>query len=250
MDQTFSTIQRGEPAPGWYPDPYRNAELRWWDGARWTDNAAKGGQLGTTSVSYPMPPPIQFPAPLLPEAPERRNKHLAPVATGLAVVAVLAVVAIAVVSRSSQPNRLSAPGSGALGRTTTTVDRRKAECIERTLGEADRLRKAADAAASSFSPTSWAGDNSFVTYGNTVVTIDLSECPNEYRQRFTILASKWLAYGNWIEKHSGMSHTLEGSDRTGRRMLQQEIVSANDQLMEIVRLFQPSLVYTLSFPSS
>lgn len=25
-----------QAAPGWYPDPYRQAPLRWWDGAQWT----------------------------------------------------------------------------------------------------------------------------------------------------------------------------------------------------------------------
>jgi hypothetical protein len=35
----------GAPAavpPGWYPDPYHQAEVRWWDGHAWTD---RGGTV-------------------------------------------------------------------------------------------------------------------------------------------------------------------------------------------------------------
>ena len=31
--------RRGNPAPGWYPDPH-SPSLRWWDGHRWTDDFA------------------------------------------------------------------------------------------------------------------------------------------------------------------------------------------------------------------
>ena len=31
------------PQPNWYPDPYGQAELRWWDGAQWTEYTHGGG---------------------------------------------------------------------------------------------------------------------------------------------------------------------------------------------------------------
>jgi len=34
-------------APGWHPDPAGRWQLRWWDGAAWTDQVATGGRVGT-----------------------------------------------------------------------------------------------------------------------------------------------------------------------------------------------------------
>ena len=40
------------PQPGWYADPVGNADLRWWDGGRWTDSVVRRGVQGTS----PLPP--------------------------------------------------------------------------------------------------------------------------------------------------------------------------------------------------
>lgn len=32
------------PPPGWYPDPYRRYDQRYWDGASWTQHASRAGQ--------------------------------------------------------------------------------------------------------------------------------------------------------------------------------------------------------------
>lgn len=34
------------PQPGWYADPARGADLRWWDGGRWTDAVVQDGVQG------------------------------------------------------------------------------------------------------------------------------------------------------------------------------------------------------------
>ena len=31
----------GRPPPGWHPDPYGRAALRWWDGGRWTEHVSR-----------------------------------------------------------------------------------------------------------------------------------------------------------------------------------------------------------------
>lgn len=36
----------GAPAGAWHPDPSGRHELRWWDGARWTESVSDGGHVG------------------------------------------------------------------------------------------------------------------------------------------------------------------------------------------------------------
>jgi len=36
-------------APGWYPDPHARHELRYWDGASWTNQVSDGGQTSVES---------------------------------------------------------------------------------------------------------------------------------------------------------------------------------------------------------
>jgi hypothetical protein len=38
------------PAGAWHPDPSGRHELRWWDGARWTESVSNRGQVGTDTV--------------------------------------------------------------------------------------------------------------------------------------------------------------------------------------------------------
>jgi hypothetical protein len=39
--------------PGWYPDAHQRAELRWWDGQRWTEHVANGGVAGHDPITAP-----------------------------------------------------------------------------------------------------------------------------------------------------------------------------------------------------
>jgi uncharacterized protein YbjQ (UPF0145 family) len=59
---TDMTQGGGLPPAGWYTDPHDPSQLRWWDGAQWTDRAQASiseqdpGQVGAAPAEYSGPP--------------------------------------------------------------------------------------------------------------------------------------------------------------------------------------------------
>src|SRR6266542_3475177 len=53
---SWQGTERPSPAPGWYTDPSRRFEQRWWDGGRWTEHVASQGRR---QVDPPPAPPAQ-----------------------------------------------------------------------------------------------------------------------------------------------------------------------------------------------
>jgi hypothetical protein len=44
---TAATANTAAAPAAWYPDPSKRFELRYWDGAEWTEHVARGGQQFT-----------------------------------------------------------------------------------------------------------------------------------------------------------------------------------------------------------
>ena len=44
---TTTTASTASAPAAWYPDPSKRFELRYWDGAEWTEHVARGGQQFT-----------------------------------------------------------------------------------------------------------------------------------------------------------------------------------------------------------
>ena len=44
---TTTTVSTTAAPAAWYPDPSKRFELRYWDGAEWTEHVARGGQQFT-----------------------------------------------------------------------------------------------------------------------------------------------------------------------------------------------------------
>jgi hypothetical protein len=43
----------GAPPPGWHPDPFGRAALRYWDGARWTEHVSTAGRPAVDPIAQP-----------------------------------------------------------------------------------------------------------------------------------------------------------------------------------------------------
>lgn len=55
--------------PGWFPDPQGSHELRYWDGAGWTDFVSDHGQQATDPLTAAVPPPPPAPPARTPSPP-------------------------------------------------------------------------------------------------------------------------------------------------------------------------------------
>lgn len=84
--------------PGWYPDPFGRAQVRWWSGAAWTEHVGSNGQSFTdapieapaTVPHAPVPQVGQTAAPNAPAAPAGRSLSAM---QKMALVGVVALVA-------------------------------------------------------------------------------------------------------------------------------------------------------------
>ncbi len=47
----------------WLPDPAGVHELRYWDGAQWSEHVSDAGTPGQDPLPAPLPPPAAAPAP-------------------------------------------------------------------------------------------------------------------------------------------------------------------------------------------
>ena len=89
-----------EYPPGWYPDPWENGQLRWWDGDRWTV------QTNATTSSPSTGPPEPTPLTQTPPAAVWVGQHKGPtaVAAALTVVVTIALFAVVDASREGRPD--------------------------------------------------------------------------------------------------------------------------------------------------
>ena len=71
--QRLMSVGGGQSAAAWWPDPHKRHELRYWDGAKWTDHVSDHGTQSTNPVvqappaaptPFAQPPPPAFTPPV------------------------------------------------------------------------------------------------------------------------------------------------------------------------------------------
>ncbi len=103
--------------PGWYPDPWSQDHLRWWDGAAWTE--------GTTRPETHGPPVATIAPPAAPTPPAaqplwRQRSFQVPAAAVLTALVLIAVVAF-VSTGSSSPRVSVGAGPGTTVRSPNSL---------------------------------------------------------------------------------------------------------------------------------
>jgi Protein of unknown function (DUF2510) len=103
---------------GWYPDPSRRHELRWFDGEHWTTSVMDGEQAGQDDPSAPAAPgaPVRIPtdptpAPMAAHPPQRAHGRglsgcaIAGIVGGVLAAATLVIAIVAVVAGVNRANK-------------------------------------------------------------------------------------------------------------------------------------------------
>jgi len=104
---TGPTAEPGQPGePGWHPDPWNAASLRWWDGTQWSGK--------TAPIGTPPPPVAQAPA-------SRHRTMNTGVIGGIGAAVVIVVVAVAALSGHSKAKTVVSAPTVTLAPIPTTV---------------------------------------------------------------------------------------------------------------------------------
>lgn len=90
----------GQPPPGWYPDPGVAQQLRYWDGAAWTDHVAPGEAQPQTSTGSSLPVADRTPG-------RDRNFTLWAGIGAAAIIAAVVVIVVSILAAAVGPNGTS-----------------------------------------------------------------------------------------------------------------------------------------------